>query len=481
MLVRTRQFGLETIREQVRTKELDIIEDTFTRLHALCLEYKKELIHTRHADNYIKGLPKRAMDEFITHIETIEKQLFLRFGISYNIRLERTYGAYIYVFPIGDNHILLDKDYRGGAFWDFANVNEEIRKQKKIYDSIIDKIGTIDVNKAKVSGHFSEYRHLLSMDIAILTIEHGLTPRELMAVMLHEVGHSFTFYENCYKLKSGNHVIEEVFEQLLGSNYEKDKFNYYLLKLKDMDLLKEQDIKNLTTEDNRYILTYKVSSAISKNILEDLSVSKYDETSSEQLADNFSYKLGYGKELVVGLSKLYGGYNPDGYLTSSIMIITMLVESTFIFSMLYFLILSVAVTFIPLLAPFLIANAIPILLIGGLIITFRVAGSNNSDMTYDKLKIRYLRIRNQYVETIKKCGNDDSNLNNNLSTVYYLDDIINKLTVSRDLYTFIKDILLTNHKAAYRSMFEQQLIENLSANSLHLNNANLQVLIKGDK
>lgn len=475
MLVRTRQFGLEAIAVQKETNELIQIEELFTKIHELYHEEEKTF--GWYMLDEINEPLKRTLNSYT---DNICKLVFQRFGILIEIRNNNSGINMISFRTIGNNSIFsnaINDDFKLKPD-DFGNKNK-INEMNKRKAEILHQVGDIDLNKAKVSGVFSKFSHALYLDLFELIIIYGLDPKELVAIFMHEIGHVFTTYETSYRIKTSNHVIEEIFETLASENFNKDKFKYYLITLEENKIVSKDDFNYLMQEDNRYILTLK-SALVLTGSNKTINSNKYDQTSSEQVADNFAYKLGYGKELITGLHKTYNGLNPNGTGNGIGKTIGYTIGGVFNAIVVWAMLVSIlGAVFTPLILIVLIPLIKP-MIYASLIITFVSAdGSSDVDMTYDALKIRYKRIRNQYVETLKKANVSD--FKEELLVINELDMIINDLTVSRDVYNFAKDILVTRHKIAYRSMFEQQLIENLSANSLHLNNANLQVLIKGDK
>jgi hypothetical protein len=123
-------------------------------------------------------------------------------------------------------------------------------------------------------------------------------------------------------------------------------------------------------------------------------------------------------------------------------------------------------------------GSIPYGILMAIIMAVLLFGSGDAtvDMTYDVLKMRYKRIRQQYIEMIKQLDLDKESLRDVVDSVHFVDGIIQNTAIYRTLYNRIANFLFSWNRAAKKDIEMQYLIEELTANSLFLKSAELEVL-----
>jgi hypothetical protein len=190
---------------------------------------------------------------------------------------------------------------------------------------------------------------------------------------------------------------------------------------------------------------------------------KYDETSSEQLADNFAARFGYGRELISALEHFYI-LTPER--SSFAAFISFIIE---------FLVVQIGGT-----AALIVGIAgVPELIIFGIMmmfLTFIFAGEEHHDYTYDRLKLRYKRIRDQYIEMIEKANLTKAELTIAIADVHAMDSIIKDTRIYRGPSSLIADFCWAPNRSAKEAILLQQLLEELAHNDLFLKAAEMKVL-----
>jgi hypothetical protein len=259
-----------------------------------------------------------------------------------------------------------------GVYTAFKNIEKD---RKKIFNKISNKKGYIDLKRAKVGGYLSETKHFLIMDLFTMKEAFKLTPEELVATILHEVGHAFTGLEYHFKLEKTNVVILDILDNINNKNHDKA---LYIFK-KHFD---DKDIQELSLDKTsaRYDFYGKLALKYIEVIKTQMVNNKYDETTFEVLSDSFSARFGLYKPLVSGLNKIY---------KSSRQAID--INSSFTFMEVYgSLIMLLLLALFP---PFGIFIFILIL--------FVIFGDSTPEMTYDFPKERMQRIGYQLVNNLK--------------------------------------------------------------------------------
>lgn len=427
-----------------------------------------ELVLTEAQSRYLAKKDKAEYSDLGVRLETLTYQ---RTGIKTKIDLKSFSNGAIMPFYINSNNILAKGAHRG----ELENIDASQDKLLKTFDK--KSSGTVDIKNATVSGIFSEYEHPLYLGLE-MNFGCNMSPGEITAVMLHELGHAFTFYEYSNRLSSTNQVLTEYVSSSIGKkNPGKRKYN--LEQLNRYGVVSDEECDSLLNNEGS-ILTNAMFLRYIGYVVSTLPNVRYDETSAEQLADNFASRFGYGKELVTGLDKLYrSGYAPEKYIASRAFL--------YLFEL---LITYEVVTF--LFGVILNANiALYVVAKGGIWLaakTFNyvylmlawwsVTGADNEDMTYDKLKLRYTRIRSDMITTLKNPNVDKATSERVVKAISEIDPIIKNTMIHNNLLTMAKNFLLPVHRNTSSAIALQQQLEILASNDLFVKAAELKSLEK---
>lgn len=96
-------------------------------------------------------------------------------------------------------------------------------------------------------------------------------------------------------------------------------------------------------------------------------------------------------------------------------------------------------------------------------------------MTYDSMKVRYIRVRNDAVNQLKISGFTKEQTRAILDSIYAVDEIIKKTYDLRTLPNYIADLIFLDSRAAMKTYDEQRLLESLSSNDLFIHSAELRL------
>lgn len=388
------------------------------------------------------------------HIKALEQTIFNRTGLQMEIVVSQDAAA-ILSFFINKQSIFLKPYWRGQEF--------SIKEQQEIIDSAHNKKGFIDLKKAKVGGIFSEYKNKLFLNFHILAGEYQLTTTEIVAIMLHEVGHAFYMCEFSDRLESTNQILANVAKELL---HKKEKnLNYVYRELKSIDdTITEQAVEEIVN-GHKVIAGYKLFKMVLNSTFSQMSNAKYDETAFEQLADHFPTRFGYGRALITGLDKLQTYFdNKEKFSSSNFFNILMITIDK-----IKHLLLLISLPF-----PLMIVYATIFMLF--LTVMVRISGDDIRDYTYDTTKQRYKRIRAVYIDNIKSSNLTKEEMKAALDTIYFIDNIITSASPYNTLYSKVANVLFSNARNTSNDIREQQLLEDLAFNDLFLRSAEFKTL-----
>lgn len=190
--------------------------------------------------------------------------------------------------------------------------------------------GTVDMTNNKVTGVFSKLTSVLLIPAYwfYLNKEHTnrLSADEIAAVILHEVGHTFTNMELLDRTYSTNQVLAGISRALTSTDAQ----------VKEVVFSTASSIEKLTPEQtlalkactNEKEATVILLSAAVLNSRSSLGNSVYDSVSCEQLADQYATRCGAGKALILALDKAnLGGTRRARTIYSGLSILAFLVAS----------------------------------------------------------------------------------------------------------------------------------------------------------
>lgn len=233
-----------------------------------------------------------------------------------NIIRERT-GITIYFNDAGMNGPyvltpLLDANHPFLADWIKALVmdgirfdaEQDIRKIMKTMDTDLVR-GQVDLAKSRVSGVFTRMPMNMFMPRDIMDSDRLLNAEETAAVILHELGHCFTYMEMAGRTLTTNQVLAGMLRVNDGTRSADVRETVFA---KGRDLLKmnkEQREALLNAKGDAEVTAIVLDSAITLSRSE-LGFNIYDHVACEQMADQFCTRHGAGRPLVVALDKLGG-------------------------------------------------------------------------------------------------------------------------------------------------------------------------------
>lgn len=406
-------------------------------------------------DKYDSGEYSRARDAAGSmEIKNIEKLISKRLGIKTTFYTDGPIAAIIPLYP-NKNSIFLQDVYRG-------RISD--RDQNRIIKEMEKTSGWVDTKKAKVGGIFSSYEHKVFMNFQLFAGLFRTKADMVVAILLHELGHAFHGIEMSNRLATNNQVLANV-SQALHADKAYSKKDYIYKELKSINSkVTEEDIDALLS-DKQVVPGVKWFDVVIGSVNQQLEDNKYDETSFEQLADGFAARFGYGRQIVEGLESLYRVY-PTAETNETIYKFERMSEW---------------VTLIGLgllLGASIVAGAVGALLLSTMAISMSLFLHNSrvDYKTYDDLKIRYKRVRQQFIARIKEVKLSNKELKEIIDEVHTLDNIISETRVHTPLWTSISNFFFRTGTRAEQTMANQQLTEELVLNDLYLKSSELKVL-----
>jgi hypothetical protein len=400
----------------------------FNSLQAIFLDSLSEKV------NILKGHKKFFKDASAT--------IFKQTGILVTLKLDERVGAnaYVLVPNIDRNHPLLIDWYR--EISDNSDGLKAIKQNKGLFT------GAIDRQKSKVSGGFSN----IPVDVFLtygLFKEAHFTAAEITAILLHELGHVFTYLEYLGTNLTTNYVLQHISRSLLNTRELKRK---YEIVEEGCDLL-EIDLENpdaLAKAENETVIQTVILQAIVEKRYSELNSKTYDMTAWEMLSDQFATRHGAGRAMVTGLDKIFRLYGAAEYRgTAGYLAVEAL--------KLLFTLAIGAITFM--LIPFLLVFVI-----------------DPSEDLYDKPKSRMLRIRRDMVDALKDKTLEKNHQKQLIQDIEIIDRVVKELTERRTFIQFFWTNTWSKSRHNYKQLQFQQELEMLVNNELFVKAAQIETI-----
>jgi hypothetical protein len=336
--------------------------------------------------------------------------------------------------------------------------------------------GTVDEAKAVVGGFFSKYTSDLLLDVRQLSGA-GLTASEITGVYLHEIGHVFTTMATSNRYDRLNQVLSNLAgEQAKGKKLEAS----YVYKELSLDTARVDRTKFI--EDCGKV-DYIPGSALYKGTIEavtsQMREGTYDQTASEQSADSFAARFGYGRGVVTGLDKIY---------RSNVLINVLTLHQRNKAAFFVYNILEIGMMFF---APIGRAQAyqakkadqndewysyIPWFMYYPVAVYcyFRATATDMKDWTYDDLYNRYKRIRNEVVSSLKDTKMSKDQTSDVIVAIKAIDDAMAKAQTDHTILARIANMVFWSGWKAKTEVDHQRMQEELAANEIFVKAAELR-------
>ena len=321
----------------------------------------------------------------------------------------------------------------------------------------------IDLDKGRVSGIFSEYETPIYMGYYALR-SLRMTPREIAAILAHEVGHCLVAYEMAFRTVRTNQILAAASKAAAGGD--KGQYEYVLKTAEEVLDLKSgmfDEIKE--TKDQKTVMTVIMGKAERKTHDDSLmGNTTYDITTFEALADNYAARLGLGKELVTGLEKIYREFGAAEFSSGARIAATMLD----IYSVICIIGSVIAMGSNPIMG----ALYLGLNMMG---LYARLDGRDHNNV-YDKLTIRFKRVKEQIIQYLKDKSLPAADVKRSLESVAHIEKTIAQISEYKSFLPAIFNMVDPASRAVNSARDIQQNLEAMVANDMYLKAAALRTM-----
>ena len=428
-----------SIMKTVAMEAIDFQRDNFGKqLEDVLSELQKEKVTNKtNGSDYKAG-------------KKIEQLIYQRFGLKINCRFETNSGPAILPPHVDKNHIFFSGfDREIISNYDMSKAIKELEGS--------DKITNINIAKAKVSGAYSTLENIIFLPLWFINTD-KFSLSERAAIILHELGHAFTFLEYMGKFSKMNEMLQIVTSDAFKTATIKEK-EIVVIKANSEDILDKDILDKLSNTNNKTQRTVVLLKYLLDPEHSAIGNLNYSATMCESLADNFAARFGYGKDLVIALDKLTNSY-PD--------------KSSFIRAMAIFneILLYVATVLL-----FFSPSGVLVIADFLSICNLLNSGEANEDYSYDRLRVRYLRVREQIVQSMKSEDIPKEIIDRNVEDLKIIDQAISKVKDFNNLTSIVFNYVFAKHRNALEDVKRQRLLEEIASNDLFIKAAQLRTSV----
>lgn len=381
-------------------------------------------------------------------VTAINKLVQKHTGINPNILFDTEIPPLCSTQIVNPNHQLL-------APW-----QRELANTDQTYDSILKKAetfkesGTINLKTGKVSGLFSEIGVTVYMGWAHCQ-SLKLSGAEIAAVIMHEVGHAFTYCEYIARSVTTNQVLAAVHHSLM-ENGTSDEHKIVLQRAGDVMGDKDAFQDLVQVKDKQVITTVIIKKGLLSQRSE-VGTDQYDQTSAEQLADQYASRYGLGRDLVVAMDKCAKAYS-DFEVTRTTRAAGYVLQAIVWFYGGLFMVLA------------LFTGMVWLGAFMGMIafLCLTAAGATNADYTYDNMRVRYKRIREDLIGFLKNHKAPAAQVRQVMEDIEKIDGIVAGLVEYKTLFGTISNFIFPSNRALVKAIDLQRRLEELASNDLFL-------------
>lgn len=454
MIKRNRNISLELIADQFNdpfTRELDAVHEA--------IRQKVSTITSTEA--FKAEVVKGKFDEYSKKIEDLVAK---RLGLGVNLLMSDQWPvACCLPFQMSNNVLFLQ-------IWKGVDIDEQLKEHIEFASKNNFKEFTIDYKKAHISGPMSKYPAMLNMHYFYLFNIAKLSVRETSAVIMHELGHLFTWIDMGSRTDRTNQIMNQISNSIKNKE-PASKRKVLLVALEKNKAIDNKDLEDLAKEERPMMLTTKLYGKIFNQQYNSAISTLYADTTSETLADDLATKFGYGADLATSLVKITNAFTKDAETFS------LIVNSWNIF-------IAIEQTFLALAGAVFQISIFSVVI--NIILTawsFIMARMYRYTMTYDDFKNRIDRIRRACINILKDpmlTADSKRSLISQIETIEAVQESYKDDTDYRsdDMVSYIYRLVSSERKQIDFEIILERSLEHLMNNKLFTMAAKLSVLNK---
>ena len=245
--------------------------------------------------------------------------LWVEMSIDPNIGI----NAYVMIPKMDKNHVFYHDVYKP---W-----TESTEATAVIHAIGKPLLGSVDLRNCKVEGSYTQVKAPMVIGAQLLR-SNKFTDGEVAAIMLHEIGHLFTYFQFIGTYVRTALISAATAKGAMGIEdaTERAKLIREGAKILGLEKTDAEALAALPKESiNNAIQTVFLTESVIQNRSEN-GDSDYELRACEQLADQFATRHGASRDLVTGLDRLWRVYNVNSTISSAMHVFIEIMKLTLI-------------------------------------------------------------------------------------------------------------------------------------------------------
>lgn len=207
-------------------------------------------------------------------------------------------GQYMDVVKIGSHNPLLQA-YEGLGY---KEIDEEIGVSFKLKRALATTDSHIDYKKGKITGALAKVPYTL--EIGRLNWRWArVSPEEMAAITIHEIGHAFTMMSNVTRTVTANMAVTTAVDAMMRTQDDGKRLRLIQEIQKDLGWVLDENELAKSRQATTYEAVFS-RAVIEKQFPSATGASGYELSSGEFVADQFAVRHGGGVHLATGMDKL---------------------------------------------------------------------------------------------------------------------------------------------------------------------------------
>lgn len=312
--------------------------------------------------------------------------------------------------------------------------------------------GTIDLANSKVTGVFQQLKGQLYVGSSLFD---ALSDREIAAIILHEVGHQFAYFEYIVHTCTLAVNLNYCATQLAEVQDKEQRVKIIINTSKNLGI-EVQDPEALASSKDFKTPVVVLMETYTRQVRSGTRANYYDYRSWEALADQFATRQGAGRDLVVGLDKIMRMFGAYGSSSVGAQVFAYFAEVCFVIVNLGLIIASFG--FMALFWALVLSSPFP------------------PEGTYDNPKARLTRVKNELIGALKDKSLPVPIQKTLQDDIACVDTLIEGIGKESGFVDFLWRNLTAYRRENYRQVEFQAELEKLANNELYLASSKLKTL-----
>lgn len=354
--------------------------------------------------------------------------------VDFSIDPAKYANAYTYIPEIKKDHILT---LNMQAYVSPEATIQKFKSGKK------PNVGGVDRSTSKVSGLYTTIKRRMAVTAGLIGNK-KYSDAGVAAIILHEIGHVFTYYEMLTHSITLNHALDSTTRALLDTEDKQIKTEIIDAATKYLDV-PDLDVSTLVNSEPKTVAAVLATAVNERQVQRSgMGSPLYDMVQFEQLSDQFAARHNAGRDLVVAMDQMYKDGNSKAYFSKRKFIILEVISVSAL------LLLG---AFYPMLWP----------------AVFTLACLDPNKKIYDYDKVRLQRIKEQLVQELKERGDVDKK--KQVADIAAVDAILDNMNNHVNFHRIVWNAIVPGAKRKFKQEEFQRQLEELASNDLFVSAA----------